>query len=599
MNTIASENNCSVKFSKLNYIIVFTVFIISLFNLIQWFFAAIHIIELSQSYMPMAPLTAIFFILICIYLIFLRLVLHKKGVYYLAKGILVLIILFCSINVSNYVFTLNLDFEKLLISTKEVLNNQPVGKMSPVTGGIFILICVFLLLYSNGLSPRHNFFLGNLSLIIVLSGFVLLLGYLYNAPLLYASNVIPVSFLASFLFFLTGIVIFSLMKLDFYPFSLFTKTKVGIQLMCTILPIVITYIALNGILTANIFLSFRNPTLISALLLIFVMIALSYIILSFSNKFGVSIEQAEKKLITKNDEYAKLNDKLTEKNEQYFALNEEYQALNEELERKVIMRTRELKETNYLLEVEITNKQNVIEKEKELNRVKSQFITVVSHEFRTPLAGISSSVQLLQKFGSKWDEIKRIEMYNRIHSSLRYANILIDGVSLIGKDDLGKIPINRVPINFQALCNQVISDVIAVNDFNVDIRVRFENIISDGFTDESLLRHILTNLISNGVKYSDRNPIDLLVEKKKEDFIKFSIKDNGIGIPEEDLKYIFTPFHRAGNVNDIKGSGLGLSITKRCVDLLKGEISIESELGKGTTVVFEIPIMERESKKEE
>jgi len=236
------------------------------------------------------------------------------------------------------------------------------------------------------------------------------------------------------------------------------------------------------------------------------------------------------------------------------------------------------------------NIREALDKERELNLLKSRFISVISHEFRTPLSGIFGSVQLLEKHGSKWDDAKKQEYYKRIYSSIQYTNVLLDDVSIIGKDESGRLSANIQAVNVKKLYTQVICDLKSVYGKLVVIKTKNNYKSAEINTDESLLRHILNNIISNGIKYSENKPVDLLIEKYGLQGIQFSIHDRGIGIPAEDMKHIFKPFHRAVNAETIKGTGIGLTIVKRCVDLLQGTIEIESTEGKGTTVKVVLPV---------
>ncbi|MDD5571261.1 MAG: PAS domain S-box protein [Bacteroidales bacterium] len=290
------------------------------------------------------------------------------------------------------------------------------------------------------------------------------------------------------------------------------------------------------------------------------------------------------------------------------------------LEINVNERTAELAEANFMLQTENNEKQKVVEKEKELNLLKSRFISVISHEFRTPLTGIQASVQLIERYGDKWDIEKKQKFFSSIYNSIRFTSLLLDDVSLIGEDESGKINYNPLPCNIEEVCQQAFGDIKAVFGKSSMINFSIKPDTIKTLADESLLRHILNNLLANAVKYSEhKNQIDFSVIADNDDTcgehppathlndivgqgragsrtIIFTVTDHGIGIPEEDMKHIFEPFHRASNVELIKGTGLGLAITKRCVELHKGSIEIKSTVNKGTTVVMKIPYKKPDGK---
>jgi len=236
-----------------------------------------------------------------------------------------------------------------------------------------------------------------------------------------------------------------------------------------------------------------------------------------------------------------------------------------------------------------------LEKEKELNLLKSRFIAVVSHEFRTPLAGIQSSIQLLERYGHKWDDTKKQDIYHDIYKSIRYTNMLLDDVSLIGKDESGKVTFTPSLSKIEEICLRSIESVKAIHQdaASINFSIIPESILA--IIDESLLRHILNNILSNSVKYSVPGSIVDFTVRIESGNIVFTVSDYGIGIPENDLEHIYETFHRASNVDTIKGTGLGLAIVKRCVELHEGTIKIESKLNIGTTITVKIPYIEKKS----
>jgi signal transduction histidine kinase len=267
----------------------------------------------------------------------------------------------------------------------------------------------------------------------------------------------------------------------------------------------------------------------------------------------------------------------------------------ENLEIKVQERTAELAEANLKLQIESDERQKVIDKEKELNMLKNRFISVISHEFRTPLTGIYSSIQLFELYGDKWDKEKKQKFFETIYKSIRFTNLLLDDISIIGKDENGKMSYTPSLCSIEEICKQAFDDIKAVFGDTVVINFSSKPETIKTLADESLLRHIINNLLSNAVKYTGHEKqIDFTAIIENEEIV-FTVKDNGIGIPEDDLKYIFEPFHRASNAEAIKGTGLGLSIVKRCVEMHEGTIDIKSMLNKGTVVIVKIPYKKTDS----
>lgn len=232
-----------------------------------------------------------------------------------------------------------------------------------------------------------------------------------------------------------------------------------------------------------------------------------------------------------------------------------------------------------------------LEKEKELHQLKNSFISTVSHEFRTPLAGILSSSKLLEKFQDKWDVNKKKKFFNQISDSVKHLTVLLEEVSLIGKDDSGKLKFTPQKIEIEPYFKLLVEEVESFYNNKLKIKKDIDCKIADPVMDKTLLRHILTNVLSNAVKYTPGEKGEVLFSAAcVENNLQITVKDNGMGIPEKDLEYIFESFHRAENVENIQGTGLGMTIVKRCLRLHKGKINIESELGKGTKVIINIPL---------
>jgi len=233
---------------------------------------------------------------------------------------------------------------------------------------------------------------------------------------------------------------------------------------------------------------------------------------------------------------------------------------------------------------------HTLEKEKELNMLKSRFISTVSHEFRTPLAGILSSIQLLKRYGQKWDDEKKEKTYQQIVDAVHHTKSLLDDVSLIDKQQNQAFSFKPSYIDLQLLVRQIIDDNTLF--YNTDCKVLLTYNIAEPtvYLDPTMTRHIVTNLVSNAIKYSgDGKEVNITISDHGNKEIEFIIADNGIGIPEADQKHLFVAFHRASNVEGIQGTGFGMSVVKRFVELHKGSISFESALGVGTTVKVILP----------
>lgn len=259
----------------------------------------------------------------------------------------------------------------------------------------------------------------------------------------------------------------------------------------------------------------------------------------------------------------------------------EVQILNTELEQKVQERTMMLKETLAELEKSREELSETLEKEKELGDLKSRFVTMASHEFRTPLSTILTSLSLIGKYITTEDQDKRMKHIVRSKEAVsNMKNILEDFLSL-GKLEEGKIHAQFALMNLKDFFETTIEDVNSLLKIGQHISYLHEGDTTI-YLDNNLLKNIIINLISNAIKFSPEHSTIFVSSYVTEDHIKITVKDQGIGISEEDLQHLFERFFRAKNAQNIQGTGLGLHIISKYLELLDGTINLNSELGKGT-----------------
>jgi len=263
----------------------------------------------------------------------------------------------------------------------------------------------------------------------------------------------------------------------------------------------------------------------------------------------------------------------------------ELQNLNNELEEKVKQRTADLNEANKEL-------QKALEKERELSELKSRIVQNVSHGFKTPLTSILSSAQLLKLYAEKEHplKVKIVKHAGKIENSARNLNGLLTSILFFGKADAEKMNYKPTKIYTSAFFKEVVDVVSAGIDNEVTIKTNFEKLPKIIISDTECLYQIFENLLSNATKYSKTGGEVEFRVWFEEETLHSTIKDSGIGVSKQEQDQIFERFFRAKNVGIIEGSGLGLSIVKKCVDLTGGKISFESEPKKGTTFKVEIPV---------
>jgi PAS domain S-box-containing protein len=268
-----------------------------------------------------------------------------------------------------------------------------------------------------------------------------------------------------------------------------------------------------------------------------------------------------------------------------------------ELEKKVQMRTEALNNMVGELEKEVQVRKKAVEetrkaleKERELNDLKSKFVSLASHEFRTPLSTIMSSAALIGQYKDKGEFDKMDKHIARIKSSVGHlTNILNDFLSL-GKLEEGKVDVQNEWVDLNHFFTEIEEDLRPTLKAGQKILLECKQEALSIFTDSRILRNVILNLISNASKYSDADKSIHITCEQDENEISISVIDEGIGIPEDDLKHIFERFFRATNASNIQGTGLGLNIVKRYADLLRGQMSFNSTYGIGSTFTITLPI---------
>jgi PAS domain S-box-containing protein len=274
---------------------------------------------------------------------------------------------------------------------------------------------------------------------------------------------------------------------------------------------------------------------------------------------------------------------------------------NQLLEQKVKERTEDLQLIVHKLKQEIIERENaeselrkLFEQQKELSDLKTRFVSMVSHEFRTPLTIIKSSAQMVTKFENKLSEIDKNYYIQRIIKSVDNLTDLIENVVFIGKNDSQKFILNPTNFNIKEFLFNIIEDFkLGLND-GKSIHAEIENGLEIVLCDNKLLHLIISNLISNSIKYSHESSEILIKVRKDDEYLIISIIDSGIGIPENELNNVFDLFYRAENVKTIGGTGLGLAVVAESLNKMNGKIEMQSKLNIGSTFTVFIPLNSQE-----
>lgn len=268
--------------------------------------------------------------------------------------------------------------------------------------------------------------------------------------------------------------------------------------------------------------------------------------------------------------------------------------LNNELEQMVEERTLQLRKALELLELSTAELTTALGKEKELSELKSRFVSLASHEFRTPLSTILSSAFLVKQYAGEEDQAKRNKHIQRIVSSVNLLTDILNDFLSVGRIEEGKIQVRTISFDVNDLFQNVIQEMQGIIKDGQE--VDYLHIGNPEVTlDPALLKHIVMNLLGNAIKFSGKEATILLRTYREKEEFKLVVADKGIGMSQEDQQHLFERFFRGTNVSNIQGTGLGLHIVSKYSELMNGTILCESELGKGTTFTLTFPINNKTS----
>ena len=276
---------------------------------------------------------------------------------------------------------------------------------------------------------------------------------------------------------------------------------------------------------------------------------------------------------------------MLQQKEQLATINLKIEELNNDLEQKVELRTMQLQDTLQQLELSKNEIAKALSKEKELSDLKSRFVSMASHEFRTPLSTILSSASLLAKYTESIEQEKRDKHIQRIKSSVNNLTDILNEFLSIGKIEDGKLTANHTDFNLKEMITALSIEMQAIAKPGQLISFSYSG-KETVHLDLTLLRNVIINLLSNAIKFSPEGGSIVLTVNVTDTTIMLSIKDTGLGISAEDQGHLFERFFRGANVTNIQGTGLGLHIVSKYIELMNGQIEFISELEKGTEFII-------------
>lgn len=291
-------------------------------------------------------------------------------------------------------------------------------------------------------------------------------------------------------------------------------------------------------------------------------------------KIEEALKRSEEQLIVYA---AELEKRVTQRTQELDRTISELEKANAELEDQVSIRKKAEEETKIALS-----------RERELNELKSRFVSMASHEFRTPLSTILSSASLIERYTEPGTEEKRQRHVEKIKSSISNLTAILNDFLSLSKLEEGKVELDQEKINLMELLQDVADEMLALSKEGQQIKISPETDKIYFYSDKKILKNILINLLSNAIKYSESGTTVNIIIQEETDKLILKVVDQGMGIPKEEQKHMFERFFRATNATNIQGTGLGLNIVKKYVDMLNGDITFESNVGKGTTFVISL-----------
>jgi len=655
MNTVKSKfSQIIIRKESLLFLILF----ISGLSLLGWIFGIVILASVSSTFIPIAPSTAIIFIILTSFLILKNNIGESPIIQSFNTVLVALVVLFCLNIFLGYLFNFTWDIENIYIKNPKTLGNVPIGRMSPITALLFIFICIGLLSNWQNITKTIKYLGGGFSLMACILSSVLLIGYLYKAPLLYGSKIIPVALPTAICFLLFSITLLRILELKFWTYNFIKENKVSNQLLKWFLSISIFIVIFQGYLITNYSIIANNPTLFVALALFIVIPLTIILVVRVSSVIGIKLLTAEQKLKESEIEFRSLAESMPQMvwttradgwntyfNQQWvdytgLTLEESYglgwnKPFHPDDQQRAWDAWQNAVENNAVYSIDcrlrcydgtyhwwlvrgvpqIGDGSEIIkwfgtctdiekikmaelvlkdseEKLQQLNLDKDRFISILSHDLRSPFNNLLGLSEALTEDIRNLD-IEAIEDYvKNINKVAQNANNLLEDILLWARTQLSNFPFNPLKLNFTDICKNIL-EILNPNAEAKNITINYSAIKHiTVLADIDMLKTVLRNLISNAIKFTNNGGEININAGQTQSNITISVSDNGIGIKPDNLLKLFDiseVFTTKGTAKET-GTGLGLLLCKNLVEKHGGKIWVESEVGKGSEFKFTLPI---------
>ena len=631
--------------------LMFLVMIISSLSLAGWVIHEKTLASYSLNYIPIAPSSALIFIILTI-VFFLSKNFRK---YHFGKligiSLISFVIVFCFFIILNYFFSFTWDIENIFISNPEKLGHIPTGHMSPVTAFLFILFCICLFIKYGKNSPLFKYIGGSLTLFLCIVSTILLLGYLYNAPLLYTTRAIPVALPTAICFLLFSITFLRSLEWKYWTFNLIRSNEFTISILKSFLPLTIFIVIFSGYIDSTFTFNDRNPALASVLICIFVIIITTIIVVRISWVLGNKLNEKEKALEESKEKFRTITENSADA---IFILNQQgkYVYTNKEatlmlgftpeemitktmadltppgrLEEYIKILNKIISDGKYYSEIELLKKDGSIistdlnsvlfpdgliygscrditdrnkaaqlikenaEKLVRLNLDKDRFISILGHDLKSPVNNLIGLSGLLSENVNQFESAEIQEITKNINKSAGNTGKLLEDILLWARTQQGQLPFKPKYLRLRDIYTNILG-VCKPNAEAKDITITYSStdpIIV--FADSEMLKTVLRNLLSNAIKFTGHDGTINIKATESSDQVTISVSDCGIGISPDNIVKLFdiTQCLTTKGTDGETGTGLGLLLCKEFVEKHGGNIHVESEPGKGTEFKFTLP----------
>jgi PAS domain S-box-containing protein len=629
--------------------LLYVILLISFMSLIGWLSGKLGLASFSKISIPIAPTNVL--ILITLTIVFLLELKFEKSrlLSFITTPVVLFVVLFCLVILLTYILKFSWDIENIFIKNPNRFGNVVTGRISPISSLLYIVLSIGILSINHKNSKVSKYLGGSFTLVVFIISSILIVGYLYKAPLLYGSKIIPVSLPSAICFFLFSFTFIRIYGSQFWTFNLIKSNKVTHLLLKSFLPIVVVIIILQGFLDTVWSFNEINPPLTAAFILVIVIAVTTIIVYRVSTIIGAQLLTAERQLKESEEKFRSIMEHsadaifITNQEGKYVYTNKSASDIlgytPEELMSKTFAdisppeKVAEYFEIfkqilnhseKILTEIELLKKdgnfittdlnavllpdgtvygscRDITQRKKseqalnelnkklsELNADKDRFIGILGHDLKSPFNNLLGLSEMLIEDIHNLDFKQIEEISSTINTTARATYNLLEEILMWARTQQGKITFNPKLLSFKNICMDTL-EILKVTAHKKDITINYQALEDlTVFADSDMLKMIMRNLISNSIKFTSDHGIINIRAENISDSLTISVSDNGIGIEPQILSKLFdiSEVITTKGTDGETGTGLGLLLCKGFVEKHGGKIWAESEVGKGSEFKF-------------